>query len=276
VSLGPSVNTAAAEGNAFLSKDGLSLYFQSNRAGGFGGSDLYVSQRASTDAPWGVPVNLGATINSAGGDFAPGLSADGHLLFFASDRPGGSGLTDIYLSYRGDPQDDFGWSAPVALGPAVNTPAADQAPAFSQSAEKGRANLYFSSGPSLNTGQDIYYAAVSRNGETVGPAVLVAELSDPVANDARPAIRADGREIWFFSNRAGSLGNSDLWVSTRASVHHSWEPPSNPGSPLNTSALESQPSLSHDGRTLFFTSARPGSIGASQDLWMTTRTPSGH
>jgi hypothetical protein len=275
VNLGPLINTAATEGNAALSKDGLSLYFQSNRAGGFGGFDLWVSQRASSDADWGPPVNLGAVINGPGGDFAPNLSADGHLLFFASDRAGGSGLTDIYVSQRTDPNDDFSWTTPVALGPAVNTAGADQAPGYSQSAEDGTDNLYFSSGPSLNAGQDIYYASVTRDGETRGPATLVAELSDPAANDARPTIRADGREILFFSNRAGGLGNTDLWVSTRRSVHEAWSTPVNLGTPLNTTGVESQPDLSHDGRTLLFTSNRPGSVGGSQDIWMSTRTPSG-
>ena len=55
VNLGPQINTAASEGNAALSKDGLSLYFQSNRSGGVGGSDIWVSQRASGDASWGRP-----------------------------------------------------------------------------------------------------------------------------------------------------------------------------------------------------------------------------
>lgn len=272
--LGPVVNTAANEGNATLSKDGLSLYFLSNRSGGLGGFDIWVSQRASIDASWGPPVNLGPVVNSPAGDFAPNLSADGHLLFLASDRAGGSGLTDIYLSHRTDPKDDFSWTSPIALGPDVNTAAADQAPGYSQSVEDGAANLYFSTGPSLNAGQDIHYVAVTRDGETRGAAVFVSELSDAIANDARPTIRADGREIIFFSNRASGLGNTDLWASTRRSVHDAWSTPVNLGAPVNTTAVDQQPSLSHDGRTLLFTSTRPGGVGG-QDIWMSTRTPSG-
>src|SRR5262245_37066212 len=61
VNLGPTINTAAGEGGAALSKDGLSLYFESNRPGGFGGGgDIWVSQRESVDGDWGAPVNVGA------------------------------------------------------------------------------------------------------------------------------------------------------------------------------------------------------------------------
>jgi hypothetical protein len=273
VNLGPPINTAASEGNATLSADELSLYFQSNRAGGLGGVDLWVSHRACVDCAWETPANLGAPINSSGNDYSPSLSGDSHLLFFSSDRAGGRGLTDIYVSHRVDPNDDFAWEPPAALGPDVNTAAADQAPAYLQSAEDGAANLYFSRGPSISVLQDIYYASVTQDGETRGPAVLVSELSDPTANDARPTVRADGREIFFFSNRAG--GASHLWTSSRRSVHDAWSTPVNPGPPLNSTATDLQPSLSHDGRTLLFTSTRAGSVAGSQDIWMSTRTPSG-
>jgi hypothetical protein len=270
VNLGPLINTAATEGNAALSKDGLSLYFQSNRTGGFGGFDLWVSQRTSSDADWGPPVNLGAVINGPGGDFAPNLSSDGHLLFFASDRAGGSGLTDIYVSQRTDPNDDFSWSSPVALGSGVNTAGADQAPGYSQSAEDGTDNLYFSSGPA-STPVKHHVASVTGMGDPrTGNARCGAQTPWPMT----PVRRADGRDSVLF-NRAGGFGNTDLWVSTRRSVHDAWSAPVNLGSPLNTTGVESQPNLSHDGRTLLFTSNRPGSVGGSQDLWVSTRTPSG-
>ena len=64
VNVGSPVNTAAGEFNAFLSKDGLSLYFTCDiRCPGFGGFDIWVSRRASVEAPWGLPENLGPDIN---------------------------------------------------------------------------------------------------------------------------------------------------------------------------------------------------------------------
>jgi hypothetical protein len=278
VNLGPVVNSSANEQNGTLARDGLSLYISSNRAGTSGPLDIWVSQRACTDADptcaWQAPVNLGVPINSSGADFAPNLSGDGHLLFFASNR--GGGATDIYVSHRTDPNDDFGWEDPVPLGAGVNTSVQEQAPMYLQSAEDGTANLYFNRGVLALNQADIYVASVSRDGETLGPAQLVAELSDPSANDAAITIRADGREAMFWSNRVGGLGQTDLWVSTRQSIHDPWSPPVDAGAPLNSEFADMTPSFSWDGRTLIFSSNRlPGGQGGN-DLYMSTRTLSGH
>src|SRR6476659_3739462 len=69
--LGPGVNSASTEQGPALSADGLSLYFYSGRSGGVGSDDIWVSQRASVNDPWGMPVNLGPTINSTSRDFVP-------------------------------------------------------------------------------------------------------------------------------------------------------------------------------------------------------------
>jgi hypothetical protein len=103
VNLGRVVNTGFNDNHPAISKDGLSLYITSNRPGGVndktftGFPEIWVSQRASLDADWGPPVNLDAfnrtpVINVVGyGTAVPSFSADGHLLFFNSDRPGGLG-----------------------------------------------------------------------------------------------------------------------------------------------------------------------------------------
>ena len=194
---------------------------------------------------------------------------DGHLLFFRSTRPGGAGLGDVFLSKRANPKDDFGWGVPVALGPGVNTAAAEAGAEFLQSAEDGAANLYFNRAPPGGTA-DLYYAAITRDGETLGPAVLISELSDPIATDQGPTLRSDGREVFFFSTRPGGIGGADLWTSTRRSVHDPWTPPVNVGAPLNSTAAEQQPSLSSGGLTLLFASSRGGGFGGT-DIWMSTR-----
>src|SRR5918995_574859 len=123
VNLGSTINTALNEQGPTLSGDGLSLYFGSDRPGGLGGFDIWVSQRACTDCSWETPVNLGAVVNTAAAETGPGLSVDGHLLFFRSPREGGQGLGDVYVSRRANPNDDFGWGPPVGLGTDVNTSA---------------------------------------------------------------------------------------------------------------------------------------------------------
>jgi len=275
VNLGATINSTFLDAHPNLSKDGLSLYFTSTRpVGGQGGNDLWVARRGCEDCPWEAPVNLGSVINTSGVEAGSDLSADGHLLFFHSNRPGTLGGNDIYVSRRADPNDDFGWGPPEALGPDVNTTADENAPTYLQSAEDGSANLYFTRGDATTQAQELYVAAITRDGETRGPAVLAVELNS-IANDAAPTVRADGRELLFHSPRSGTLGFADLWVSTRQSVHEPWSTPVNLGAPLNTTAFDLQPSLSHDGRTLVWASDRPGSIGGL-DIWMSTRTPSGH
>ena len=171
-----------------------------------------------------------------------------------------------------NPNDDFSWGDLVHLSNDVNTALADNAADYLQSAEDGSANLYFNRGS--GNAQDLYYAAVTRNGETLGPAILVPGLNDPTAQDQHASVRKDGREIFFASNRAEGLGGLDLWTATRRSVHEAWSLPVNQGALLNTGVNDQHPSLSSDGRTLLFSSDRPGGLGGS-DLWISTRTPSG-
>ena len=92
------VNSGVADITPTISSDRLSLYFASNRSGGFGGFDLYVSTRSDTSSLFGAAVNLGASINSSFDDMAPSISSDGTTLYFDSDRSGGVGGFDIYQS----------------------------------------------------------------------------------------------------------------------------------------------------------------------------------
>ena len=207
VNLGATINTAANEQGPTLSSDGLSLYFGSDRAGGSGSFDIWVSRRAGADCPWDTPVNLGPVVNTAASETGPGLSIDGHMLFFTSTRLGGQGLSDLYPSHRANPTDDLGWGPPVGLGPDVNTAASEAGAEYLQSAEDGAANLYFNRAPPGQTA-DIYYAAITRDGETLGPATLVTELSHPTATDQGVTLRTDGREVFFFSTRPGGSGGT--------------------------------------------------------------------
>ncbi len=275
VNLGPVINTAYNDQHPALSKDGLSLYLTSDRPGGFGNFDLWVSQRASVDDPWGPPQNLGAIINTSSSDFAPAFSRDGHVLFFSSDRPGGFGGHDIWACYREHTDDDFDWQPPVNLGPGANSPYDDSGPTFFQDDETGIITLYFAS---LNRPQglgdwDIYASVLGPDG-TFGPASLVVELSVPgtaaTGRDTRTAIRHDGLEIIFTSNRPGGFGSGDLWASTRPTTLDAWSTPVNVGPSVNSIYFDGAPALSSDGETLFFYSNRPGGFGAN-DLYMSIR-----
>ena len=93
INLGPIVNSTATDRGPAISKDGLSLYFASNRLGSIGGEDIYVSQRETRDDEWGPPVNLGPIINTSSTEGVPAFSRDGHLMFFTSRRSSSSPLT---------------------------------------------------------------------------------------------------------------------------------------------------------------------------------------
>jgi hypothetical protein len=270
VSLGTAINTAANEQGPSLSDDELSLYFGSDRTGGSGGFDIWVAERACRDCPWGTPVNLGSAINTASVDQGPNLSADGRLLFFNSNRAGGQGGTDLYVSQRTDVHDNFSWGPPVPIGVDVNTAASEGGLEYLPSVHGDVPRIFFNRTPAGATA-DIYVVPATSDGLANGPAALVAEISDPVAADQGTTVRVDGRELLFQSTRAGGLGGNDLWTSTRRNVDEPWSTPVNLGAPMNTAAAEQQASLSGDGRTLVFATSRAGSLGGT-DIWMSTRT----
>lgn len=280
VNLGPVVNSGFNDQHPAISKDGLRLYFVSNRPGGFGGLDIWLSRRASLEDPWEAPINLGPSINSSSNDFAPSLSTDGHLLFFDSDRPGGCGSFDLHFSRRQDKFDDFSWEPALNLdlygrdpqGPlicTVNTSFSDSGSTYFQD-NTGKTILYFASTRPGGLGDfDIYMTTLQPDG-TWGFATLVTELSSPY-RDTRTAIRRrDGLEMILSTERPGGLGR-DLWFSRRPTTQDVWSTPVVLGSTVNSTALDGAPALSWDGTTLFFFSNRPGGFGGN-DLYMSTRT----
>jgi hypothetical protein len=270
VNLGPTINSPFGESGPALSKDGLSLYFNSDRPGGFGDQDIWISQRASVDAPWDSPQNAGPIVNSGALEAIPSLSRDGHWLFFNSTRSGGFGQVDLWASYRANTHDDFSWETPVNLGAGVNSAFIDAGASFFENDEGGAPLLFFvSTRPGGPGGFDVYRSAVTANG-TLALATPVPELSSP-ASDQRPSIRFDGLEFFLSSNRVGSLGDMDLWVSTRDSLSEPWSTPVNLGPSVNTAAADNYPYIDSDREHLYFGSNRPGGFG-SFDLYVTTRT----
>jgi Tol biopolymer transport system component len=270
VNLGPAVNwLGKSDQQPCISKDGLSLYFASGRPGGFGDFDIYVSQRASVNDPWGTPQNLGPNVNSPYREFYPSLSPDGHSLYFSSLRPGGFGNQDIYVSRRHNKRDDFGWQPAVNLGSAINTAFGESFPFLFEDDETGGITLFFSSNRPGGMGATDIYASTLQPDETFGIPVPVTELNSPFA-DIAPNIRRDGLELFLCSNRPGSLGDDDLWVSTRPSTSDPWSTPVNLGPLVNSVLTDNAPALSFKGTELYFTSTRLGGP-EPQDLWVSRR-----
>jgi hypothetical protein len=145
VNLGPTINSPVDDVDVCISADGLSLYIDSFREGGYGGTDIWVSKRETLSDPWSEPINLGPTINTYG-ESAPSISADGLVLFFSDffgPRPGGYGDADIWMARRASVSDP--WGEPMNLGPAINTSGLEAHPNISADGS----TLYFTGGPDL-------------------------------------------------------------------------------------------------------------------------------
>jgi hypothetical protein len=230
VNLGSVINTPANEQHPAISKDGRSLYFSADRPGGYGMLDLWVSQRPTPDAPWGPPVNLGPTINTAGIDQAPTFSPDGHHLYFHSNGRGGCGAIDLFVARRHDKRDDLDWQAPENLGCVVNSAFDDAGPTILED-DAGVTTLIFTSTRPGGPGNfDIYQSTRAADG-TFGPATLVSELSAPF-RDTRTAVSRDGLTLFMSSDvtgRIGGIGGQDLWMATRPTTSDPWSVPSTSG-----------------------------------------------
>jgi WD40-like Beta Propeller Repeat len=272
------VNTTASDGCPIQSPDGHSLYIASTRPGGAGQLDLWVAHREGTDEQWGNPVNVndapGADLNTGADEFCP-TPVRGNGLFFVR-RPSACGLGDIYFTRF---EREHGWSEPERLACAPegpNTALDEMGPSYVSGG--GGPRLYYSSSRAPAQGGfvpgDIFVSRMGAGG-TFGPGELVAELSDPAANDIQPNVRKGGREIVFSSNRAGGKGSQDIWVATRDNGGSGWSQPVNltnlggGAQQVNTSESETRPSLSWHGETLYF--GRAPAAGGPADVYVTER-----
>ena len=265
--LGRPVNSSYSDGLPSLSSDGLSLFFNSARSGGYGSYDLWVTTRAAAEDDWGTPTNLGATVNSSGTDGAPRISADDLSLYFSSDRGGGSGGSDIWVTTRETIHHD--WGAPVNLGPTINSAGTDGGPSISAD---GLSLFFMSDWSGGLGGDDIWVTTRETIHHDWGTPVNLGPTVNSSSPDGFPSISPDGLLLFFGSYRAGGYGAVDLWVARRATTNDSWNTPVNLGPVINSSQDELAVCISGDWTTLFFSSRRPGGIG-DQDIWQITIVP---
>jgi cytohesin len=271
--LGPSVNSPDEDYETSLSADELELYFNSLRPSGQGQSDLWVATRKTKADPWGKAVNLGPAVNGPAGDKSPCISADDLSLYFASDRPGGHGVHDLWVTTRkakGEP-----WGEPVNLGPTVNSPADELALSISTDGLE----LYFSghvASPELarpgGSGEsDLWVTKRKTTRDPWGTPVNLGPTVNSPSADASPSISGDGLSLYFNSDRPGGSGGDGvraIWVTRRKSTSDAWGTPVKLGLAVNT-VFEANPEISKDSSTLYFNSRRPGGLGGS-DIWQAT------
>lgn len=170
------------EGSVTISKDGHTIYFASDRAGGFGGKDIYKATLVG-DSLWGNVTNVGLNVNTAQDDDAPFLMPDGMTLYFSSRGHNSMGGYDIFFSTRGG--DMVSWELAQNIGIPVNSTADD---IFYQPTEDGFHAVFSSNRKGGNGMMDIYFAdpgvpakelvtiqgTVTLDGKPVGATVTVA------------------------------------------------------------------------------------------------------
>ena len=249
VPVGPPVNTEHSEMGPALSADGLSLVFSSDRPGGEGSADLWMTTRPSVDDPWQEPVGLGPPVNTDVGQTNPVLSPDGEAVVYG-DRTEGD--YDLWIAHRlGE-----GWTDPECIDTLASA-AKENKPAYSwdgqqlyfkrsdetlvsniwvsawTAGEWGEPSLlpginddraqtdpaptpqgdvmFFVQGADTNAPYDVYFAVWT--GAEWGSATRVDEVSVTGARDEGVFVGADGREFFLVSNR-DDPDNRDLYTFT--------------------------------------------------------------
>ncbi len=147
------INTAYYESSASLSSDGQKLYFTSNKKGGYGALDIYVSE-IQEDGKWSKPSNAGPKLNTIYNENTPFVTDNGELLYFSSQGHTTIGGYDVFLTSR---QPDGSWALPKNLGYPINTPDDD----LNYIPEYGGRNAYFASAARGENGESGIYTMES-------------------------------------------------------------------------------------------------------------------
>ena len=201
--LSDSLNLAAKKGAPSLSSDLNTLYYSAEyNENGYGRYDIYKVTKSKTG--WSLPKNLGQNINTDWWESAPSISPDGQALYFSSNKPGGYGGIDIYVSYKNE---RGGWKQAVNLGAAINTAGDEQTP-FIHADNK---TLYFSSTgwPGFG-GADLFVTYKKVNGSWAKPINLGYPINTN-ENEQSVAISSNGKEGYIASDRPDSRGGLDIY-----------------------------------------------------------------
>ena len=244
-----------------ISADALELYFTSIRGGG-SDADIWMAKRESAIGNWNNPVNLGHDVNSTMNDSYPSISSDGlELYLMRGSSPFNVPDTDIWVSRRDSKSDP--WQPGTRLSSTVNDPLFfDGQPEISADG----LSLYFNSLRPGGLGEeDIWVSTRATRNDPWATPVNLGEPVNQIAIDGTPSVSADGTMLIFASDRPGTMGVFDLWLSTRTSAEDAWGDPENLGPIVNATLYQVSPSISSDGATLYYT-AGPG-LDARLDIW---------
>ena len=212
-----------------------------------------------------APSNLGSVVNSKYSDFAPFISANGNSLYFCSDREGGFGGQDIWVSRKGP---DGQWSSPVNLGSPPNSQLNEGPDTVSVDEQ----TIYFTGcNRKDGFGQcDIYTSHLMPYGKW-SPAENLGPKVNTKYNEANASLSFNGQTLYFVSTRPGGLGGWDIWKTDL--VDQRWTESINLGPPINTPQNEFIPFI-HCNEDLYFSSDGHGGSGGA-DIFYSKKTDTG-
>jgi len=199
-----SFNSSANDFDPSFAPDGSGVYFFSNRDGGFGKDDIYFAPFEARTGHYGAAKNLGASINSAGDEWAPVVSADGQRLMFASDGHGGRGKHDLFIAHRRGTS----WSDIENLAE-LNTPDED----FDATFLHDGVSIVYTSGKFESDDVALYFAAF-RDGHFAPRERLPTAVNSqkPGAWTLGPSISADEPGVLYFtSEQEHGRGRADIY-----------------------------------------------------------------
>ena len=239
--------------------------------------DLYIAQSNTAKQLMAKPVNVTVIplleINSQFDDKGPVLTNDDKTLVFTSRRPSGDKsnmdkegdfgyFDDVYESYWSD-EKKIWLQADMIRGP-INSEGYDACNSISTD---GQYMFIYRNDPTQARGGEIFMAKKASSGKWKTPEILLKPINTSYYEDAA-CLSPDDNTIYFISERPGGLGRGDIWVSKKL-ASGLWAEPVNPGAPVNTPYDENGLYMFSDGKTLFFCSNGPASMG-SHDIFRTT------
>lgn len=190
--LGEPINTLKNEGAQCITADGKTLYFTAcSRDDSYGRCDIYQSD--FVNEKWTNPVNLGPNINTESWESQPAISSDGRQLFFVSNRPGGHGGKDIWVSYKNA---NGVWMEAKNIGDKINTSKDDISPFLHWDNQ----TLYFASKGFIGMGGfDVFVSRLNESGDW-GEATNIGYPINSPSDDNSLIVAKDGRTAYFASS----------------------------------------------------------------------------
>jgi WD40-like Beta Propeller Repeat len=228
-----------------LTGDMLEMYFNACPTD----CKIFVTSRSTIDMPWSTPTVV-AEVDSTALESTPEVTSDGLWMYFTSERSGGLGSDDIYLSYRADRSSV--WGAPT-LATMLSSSSAE----YGSAPDDAQLRMVLNSDRAPSQGEDLWEATRGTTADRWSAPAQLENVNSP-SSDLSPFLSADDLTLYFHSDRGGS---DDLYVATRPSVDAPFGAPQ-PIAELDSSDADDDPWVSPDGHTMFFASDRdsPGTL----------------